>query len=186
MQEKGLSKCRKDEDDDLWYGPRSPAGFRRVSCAVCHTGVGSNRTFCNGCKHWVHKKCSGIKCLAKDPDYRCTQCQGSAHPLDSRPHREVRLDKLEVVASLCYLGDMLSAADGCELSTTTCVKATWKKFKELLPVLSSRHLSFSTCGFVYSSCVRKVMLHAIETRPLTKPDLQCLQRNDGAMMRQIY
>ena len=33
---------------------------------------------------------------------------------------------------LCYLGDMLSAAGGCELSTTTCVKTAWKKFKELL------------------------------------------------------
>ena len=29
------------------------------------------------------------------------------------------------------------------------------------------------------------MLNASETRPLTKPDLQCLQQYDGAMMRQI-
>ena len=90
---------------DLWYGPGPPAEFRWGSCAVCRTGVGRNRIFCTGCKHWVHKKCSGIKCLAKDPDYRCTQCQRSAHPLDSRPHREVQVgpDKLEVVASFCYL-----------------------------------------------------------------------------------
>ena len=117
MEEKGQSKCRKDKDHDLWYGSGPPAVFRRVSCAVCRTGVGSNRIFCNGCKHWVHKKCSGIKCLAKDPDYRCTQCQGTARLLDSRPHREVQVgpDKSEVVASFYYLGDMLSAADGCEL-----------------------------------------------------------------------
>ena len=117
MEEKGPSECRKDEDHDLWYGPGPPAEFRRVSRAVCHTGVGRNRIFCNGSKHWVHKKCSGIKCLAKDPDYRCTQWQGTARPLDSRPHREVQVgpDKLEVVASFCYLGDMLSAADDCEL-----------------------------------------------------------------------
>ena len=42
--------------------------------AVCRTGVGSNSIFCNGCKHWVHKKCSGLKRLKKDPDYRCTRC----------------------------------------------------------------------------------------------------------------
>ena len=36
---------------------------------------------------------------------------------------------------------MLSAAGSCELSTTTHVKTAWKKFKELLPVLSSCHLS---------------------------------------------
>ena len=58
-------------------------------CAVCRTGVGSNSIFCNGCKHWVHKKCSRLKGLTKDPDYKCTRCQGTARPLDGRPQREV-------------------------------------------------------------------------------------------------
>ena len=93
-------------------------------CAVCRTGVGSNSIFCKGCKHSVHKKCSGLKGLTEDPDYRCTLCQGTTHPLDCRLQREgqVGSDKLEVVTSFCYLGDMLSAAGGCELSTTTRVK----------------------------------------------------------------
>ena len=135
----------------------------------------------------MHKKWSGLKCLTKDPDYRCTWCQGIARPLDSRPQREVhvRPDKLEVVASFYYLGDMVSAAGGCELSTTTCVKTAWKKFKELLPVLSSCHLSFKTHGHVYSSCVRSAMLHASKTWSLTKPNLQRLQWNDGTMIRHI-
>ena len=116
----------------------------------------------------------------------CTRCKGTARPLDGRPQREVQVgpDKLEVVASFCYLGDMLSAAGGCELSTTTRVKTTWKKFKELKPVLSSRHLSFKTRGRVYSTCVRSAMLHASETWPVTKPCLQRLHRNDRAMIRQ--
>ena len=80
---------------------------------------------------------------------------------------------------------MLSAAGGCELSTTTCVKTAWKKFKELLPVLSSCHLFFKTCGHVYSSCVHSAMLHASQTWPLTKPNLQRLQWNDRAMIGQI-
>ena len=92
--------------------------------------------------------------------------------------------QLEVVASFCYLGDMLSAAYGYKLSTTTRVKTAWKKFKELKPVLSSRHFSFKTRVCVYSSCVRSAMLHASETWPLTKPSLQRLQRNDRAMIRQ--
>ena len=135
----------------------------------------------------MHKKCSGLKRLTEDPDYRCIWCQGTARPLDGRPQREVQVgpDKLEVVASFCYLGDMLSAAGGCELSTKTCVETAWKKFKQLKPVLSSRHLSFKTYGLVYSLCVRSAMLHASETWPLTKPSLQPLQRNDRAMIRQI-
>ena len=104
--------------------------------------------------------------------------------LDGRPQREVQAgpDKLKVVASFCYLGDMLSVL-GCELST---MKTAWKKFKELLPVLSlpktsiSRHVAMCT-----ALCVRSTMLHASETWPLTKPHLQRLQQNDRAMIRQI-
>ena len=182
-------------------------------CAVCYTEVGSSSFFCKGCKHWVHKKCRGLKrltegwlvgCfgfngplrqyfnlyradLTEDPDYRCTRCQETARPLDSRPQRVVQVgpDKLEVVTSICYHGDILSAAGGCELSTTTRVKTSWKKFKELKPVLSSRHLSIKTRGRVYSSCVRSAMLHASETWPLRKPNLQHLQQNDREMIRQI-
>ena len=136
-------------------------------CAVCHTGVGNNSIYCNGCKLWVHKKCSG--------------------PIDCRPQNEVQVgpDKLEVVASFCYLGDMLSAGGGCEIAVTSCVKTAWKKFRELLPVLTSRHLSYKTRGHVYSSCVRSAMLHASETWPLTKTNLQRLQRNGRAMIREI-
>ena len=76
---------------------------------------------------------------------------------------------------------MLSAGGGCEIAVTTRVKTAWKKFKELLPVLTSRHLSYKTPGHVYSSCVRSAMLHASETWPLTKTNLQ---RNDKAMIRQ--
>ena len=128
----------------------------KFPCVVCHTGVGSNSIFCSDCKRWVHKKCSWLKRLKKDPDYRCTWCQGTVRLLDGRPKKEVQVrpDKLEVVASFCYLEDMLSAAGGCELSTTTHVKTAWKKFKDLLPVLSSCHLSFKTRGRGYSSCVR--------------------------------
>ena len=103
--ERAESKCRKDKDHDLWYGAGSPAEFRRVPMRCL--------------SHW-----SGLKRLTEDPDYRCTQCKGTARPLDGRPQREVQVgpDKLSVVASFCYLGDMLSAAGGCELSTTTRVK----------------------------------------------------------------
>ena len=80
---------------------------------------------------------------------------------------------------------MLSAAGGCELSTTTRMKTAWKKFKVLLPVLSSCRLSFKTRDHVYNSCMWSAMLHASETWPLTKPNLQCLQRNDRTMIGQI-
>ena len=75
---------------------------------------------------------------------------GNARPIDSRPQSEVQVgpDKLEVVASFCYLGDMFSAGGGCEMAVTTRVKTALKKFRELLPVLTSRHLSYKIRGHV--------------------------------------
>ena len=112
---------------------------------------------------------------------------GNARPIGGRPQSEVQVgpDKLEVVASFCYLVDMLSAGGGCEITVTSHVKTAWKKFRELLLVLTSRHLAYKTGGHVYSSCVRSTMLHASETWPLTKTNLQHLQRNNRAMIRQI-
>ena len=132
---------------------------RRVSMRRLSHWSGQQQHLLQWPKHWVHKKCSGLKRLKKDPDYRCTGCQGTACPFDGTPQKEVQVepDKLEVVASFCYLGDMLSAAGGCELSNTTRAKTASQKFKDLLPVLSSCHLSFKTRGCVYSSCVRSTM-----------------------------
>ena len=75
----------------------------------------------------------------------------------------MRLDKLEVIASFDYLGDMLLAAGGCELSTTTRVKTAWKKFKELKPVLSStiflsRHVAVCTARVCGVQCSMPVKL----------------------------
>ena len=160
MEEKGLKvNARKTKIMICGTGLDLLQSSGEFPCAVCCTGVGSNSIFCKGCKHWVHMNCSGLKRFTEDPDYRCTRCQGTARPLDGRPQREVQVgpDKLEVVASFSYLGDMLSAAGGCELSTTTRVKTAWKKFKELKPVLSSHQLSFKTRVRVQSSCVRRAM-----------------------------
>ena len=40
-------------------------------CTVCHTEVGNYGIYCNGCKLWVHKKCSRLQGLTPNPDYSC-------------------------------------------------------------------------------------------------------------------
>ena len=57
------------------------------------------------------------------------------------------------------------------------MKTAWNKFKELLPIFSSCHLSFKMWPHV--------QLHASETWPLTKPNHQRLQQNERPMIRQI-
>ena len=133
-------------------------------CTVCLTGVGNNSIYCNGCKLWVHKKCSGLQQLTPNPYYRCACCMGNVCLIDGRPQSEVQVepDKLDVVAPFCYLGDMLSAGGGREIMVTTRVKIAWKKFRELLPVLTSRHLSYKTRGHAY-------YLFSHPTTSLTRP-----------------
>jgi hypothetical protein len=157
-------------------------------CAVCRNGVRSNAIQCSLCALWVHKKCSGL-CgkLVPDPNYKCKRCLGQARQLEGRPYNEVKVEDytLEVVDSFCYLGDMMSAGGGCELSSTIRVKSAWGKFRELLPLLTSRVVPLTTRGKVYSSCVRSVMLYGSECWALTQSSLARLQRNDRAMIRWI-
>ena len=85
----------------------------------------------------------------------------------------------------CYLGDMLSAGGGCELAAITRCKCAWGKFRQLLPLLTNRHLPLLTRAKVYSSCVRSVMLHAAETWAMKVDTMNRLRRNDRAMIRCI-
>ena len=160
----------------------------RFPCGVCRKGTGANSIWCSSCSHWVHHGCSGVKGkLTEDPNFQCNRCRGSARPIDARPSSEfvVGSDSLEVVDTFCYLGDMISAGGGCDRAIVTRVKCAWGKFRELLPILTSRALSLRRRGHLFSSCVRRVLLHAAECWPTTKKDIDRLRRTDRAMIRWI-
>ena len=158
----------------------------KFPCGVCRKGVGGNSIFCQGCQHWTHKKCSGITGrLIEDPDFRCKRCLGTARPIDVRPCTEVHIggDLVEVVDSFCYLGDMLCAGGGCERAIVARTRAAWGKFKELLPLLTSRSISLCRRGRLYETCVRHVMLHGCQCWAPTQKDLDRLVRTDRTMIR---
>ena len=136
-------------------------------CSVCRKGVGSNSIYCAGCSHRVHK-CSGVTgSLKSNPDYRCSRCKGTARPIDGRPHNEWLLmqdKKLDVLDSFCYLGDTIGAGGGCDSSVITRIRSAWGKFRELLPILTSRALSY----------IRTVLLYASECwAPMSTTCLNC-------------
>ena len=149
-------------------------------CAVCRSGVGANSISCSQCKLWVHKKCSGIKGrLNVTLDYVCPRCLDQVRPIDGRPITQVEVDGmlLDVEASFCYLGDMLSPGGGCALAIATRCSTTWEKFRKLLPILTSKHVSPLTRGKVFSACIRSVLLHGSETWAPTAPDLQRCEKD---------
>ena len=157
-------------------------------CAVCRSGVGVNSIQCLQCMYWVHKKCSGVRGrLAEDPDYVCPRCCDQARPIDNRPVTQVDVDgtQLDVESNFCYLGDMLCAGVGCKLAIITRCSTAWGKFKRLLPILTSKHVSLRTRGKVFNACVRSALLHGSETWAPTAPDLQRLRRKDRSMVHWI-
>ena len=103
---------------------------------------------------------------------------GNARPIDGRPQSEVQVgpDKLEVVASFCYLGDMLSAGGGGHYSCENSME-------EVQGATTSSHIPQTLLEDPWPCS--GAMLHASESWSLTKMNLQCLQRNDRAMIRQI-
>ena len=114
----------------------------------------------------------------------CPRCLDLARPIDGRPITRVEVDGmlLDVEASFCCLGNMLSAGGGCAHAIATRCSTVWEKFRKLLPILTSKHVSPLTCGKVFSACVRSALLHGSETWAPTALDLQRLRRNDRAMI----
>ena len=157
-------------------------------CGVCHAGVGNNSIFCRKCGHWIHKACSGVKGrLLDDPDFVCRRCTNELPPSPGPEFTEVlhNGESLEVVQEFCYLGDVIGSSGGCYDAITARMKSAWKSFRELLPILSNRAISFRNRGHIFNSCVRSVLLYACETWPVTVADLNRLLRNDNLMVRWI-
>ena len=116
--------------------------------------------------------CSDIKGrLNVTPDYVCPRCLDQARPIDGRPITQVEVDGtlLDLEASFCYLGDMLSAVGGCAIAIAIRCSTTWGKFRKLLPILTSRHVSPLTRGKVFSACICSVLLHGSEIWAPTAP-----------------
>ena len=146
-------------------------------CAVCWDHVGStNVNECSQCKLWVHKRCSLIQGrIVTNPDYVCPRCRGQTRLIDGRTVTQVDVDGtlLDVEASFCYLGDMLSYGGGCSLAIITRCCTACGKFKKLLPILSSKHISLTVLGKVFDACgLCSALLHGSKTWAPTASDLQ--------------
>ena len=160
----------------------------KFPCTVCRSGVGNNSIQCSRCKLWVHKWCSSLKGrLVQNTQYTCPRCLGNAHHIDGRPTTQVDINGslLEVIPTFPYLGDTLNAGGGCDSAIAGRCCAAWGKFRKLLLLLTSRHISPKSRGQVYSSCIRSAMLHGSETWGPNASELQRLRRNYRSMVRWI-
>ena len=163
-------------------GPTFKSG--RYPCGVCGKGVGANSVYCTFCNRWVHKRCSGLKRRLRDvPNFKCRRC---LHPQEvNEAAKMIKLGNsdYEVVDQFCYLGDMLSAGGGAQASSIMRVRSGWKKFRELLPLLTFRMFSHRMEGRLYAACVRSVMLYGSETWPVKEEEVCRLEHTEMQMVR---
>ena len=111
------------------------------------------------------------------PDDYISHEKGSCH---SNLQSSIDWQKLPI---LPYI--MLSAGGGCMAAATARCRCAWGKFRENLPLLTSKPVPFDLRGRLFSSNVRSSMLHGTETWPMTSAALHRLCRNDCAMIRWI-
>ena len=64
---------------------------------------------------------------------------------------------LDVEATFCYLGDMLCSGGACDSAIAARCCVARGKFRKLLPVLTTRHLSPRICDKVFEACVRSAI-----------------------------
>ena len=105
--------------------------------------------------------------------------------LKRQPMGPIMIDnkEIDVVDKFCYLGDMISAEGGAEESIVTRIRCGWKKFRELLPLLTTKGFSLRSKGAFYQACIRSVIIYGGETWAVREEDLSRLERNDMMMIR---
>ena len=119
-----------------------------------------------------------------DPSFKCKRCLGDARAIHAQSYDKIYADgePLESVDSFCYLGDMLGG--GCESVVITRGRTAWGKYRDLLPILSSKNVALRTKGRVYDTCIRSAMLYGSETWAPRNTDLDRLQRNERRILEE--
>ena len=74
---------------------------------------------------------------------------------------------------------------GCKVSTIARIRSAWRKFHELLLLITNQAIFLKSRGKVYNGCIDSVILYDSECWVATTTDVQRLQRNEHTMIRRI-
>jgi len=70
---------------------------------------------------------------------------------------------------------MLSVDRDAGAAMDARIRIGWNKFRQLVPLLTNKFVSLIIRERLYSSCVRRGMLHGSETWPVRKENVVALQ-----------
>ena len=111
----------------------------------------------------MHKRCTGLKGRLSDmPNFKSNKCLQLLERNDA-PNIKLGNVEYETVDDFCYLGDMLRINGGAEASSITQVRIGWKKFRELLPPLTSSVFLHKLKRKICEACAKNAMLYCRKT-----------------------
>ena len=156
----------------------------RYPCGCCGKGVGVNSVWCDGCRRWIHKRCSGLHDVKQaGTNFRCSLCTRGPLCCDGSEGLVVNGGVLEEVDKFCYLGEMLESLQGAERAVRTRIATAWQKWREIASLLMNDKIPLAARTKIYQACIRPVMLYGSETWPLTKQLERLLRSCDCRMLR---
>ena len=81
-----------------------------------------------------------------DQVYVFPRCLNLTQPLDKKSIKEVTVGNatMDAQPKFCYPDDMLCVGGGCELAVITRCSVAWDKFKKLLLLLISKHITLES------------------------------------------
>ena len=110
----------------------TPAPARNFSCGVGSRGEGVNSILCEQCRHWCHKRCSGLRSLNGVTSFQCPKCaQGNAAAPTDPGSTRIDGEEIKVVQDFCYLGDMVCCEGGAERAVRARIASAWHKWKDI-------------------------------------------------------
>ena len=175
LQSKGL-KVNVGKANILCSSPdalKSKIHSVKYPCDVCWKGISANSIICTSCNKWIHKRCS-----ARHAHMECRQMMPKPDKIS------IGEDDFELVPLFCYL--ILGQSGRCVNAVTARIRSAWKRFRELMPILTNHGILLVNRGKVLNACVCSILLYGSESRPLSMMDLPRLKMSDHAMIRWIY
>ena len=99
--------------------------------------------------------CTGIKgsMIKLSKSFLCRGCTDQQASVDRTSMNIGDGASLKLVATFCYLGDMLSVDGDADAAVEARVCKGWNKFRQLVPLLINKNVSFLMRGKFYTSCV---------------------------------
>ena len=179
MERKGLKVSVKKTKGMTTNDSNSRPNLAAIDpCGVCRQRVGVNSIRCTACMCWVHKRCSKIRgSLNSARNFVCGSCAKPTDPVTTSEEDFGQLGRVDFV----YLGHCVDASDGYEDAVSSICLVRLQTPKRY--TVGKHGLSLRQRGFIYSRCVRPVLLYSCETWSLTTNLKLRLQSTERRMVR---